>query len=222
MLLQQLPDKGRESSPAGDRKWIPSEFSSALYLHTYKQLQKEWVHHNMGMAVCKGWSHLSKAKQGVNCMDQSCSENIPWASLLSHGWGRTQGNASPYREGTLKTRCTPHISLPRWRVGKWRIFCTALRQQLQSVTHKCLGMHPRRAQATAAAVPERVQEQILTSLSWEPAGRQPPPLSCWQITCRCTQQQPPCSLCSTKTLLFWMGRAKRSWKKEHSFMKKDK
>lgn len=45
----------------------------------------------MGMAVCKGWSHLSKPKQGVNCMDQSCSEDISPVSLLNHRKGITQG-----------------------------------------------------------------------------------------------------------------------------------
>lgn len=45
----------------------------------------------MGMAVCKGWSHLSKPKQGVNYMDQSCSEDISPVSLLNHRKGITQG-----------------------------------------------------------------------------------------------------------------------------------
>ena len=68
-----------------------SHLCSELYLHTYKQLQKEWVHHNMGMAVCKGWSHLSKPKQGVDCMDQSCSEDTSSVSPLNHRKGRTRG-----------------------------------------------------------------------------------------------------------------------------------
>lgn len=102
MLFQKfLPEGG--SFPVIDRKWILSHLRSELYLHTYKQLQKEWVHHNMGMTMCKGWSHLSKPKQGVDHMDQSCSEDISSVSLLNHRKGRTQGT-------TVYTHTLPSVA----------------------------------------------------------------------------------------------------------------
>lgn len=82
-----------------DRKWILSELCSDLYLPAYKQMQKEWVHHNMDMAACKGWSHLSKAKQGVSRIDPPGNEDI--FSVSTEPW-----------EGQNWKSCSIHRLLP--------------------------------------------------------------------------------------------------------------
>lgn len=101
----------RKTFPVIDRKWILSHLCSELYLHTYTQLHKEWVHHNMGMAVCKGWSHVSKPKKGVDHMDQSCSEDISSVPLLNHRKGRTQGTTVYMHPlpSVARTSCNCHI-----------------------------------------------------------------------------------------------------------------